>query len=69
LTSGNSASLRFNQASDGLCSTLDGNRQDLNALLAGVPDNTNALVCVAGKISGAAFECCVNPNVRNRGLR
>jgi hypothetical protein len=67
--SGNSATLRFNLASDGLCSTLDGNRQDLNALLAGVPDNTSAQVCVAGRISGATFECCVNPNVRNRGLR
>jgi hypothetical protein len=63
------ATLRFNIASDGNCTTLDGDRQDVIALLADLPDNSVVLLCLAGRADGADFESCMPVTVRNRGNR
>jgi len=60
---------KFNLPSDGDCSTLDGDRQDLAGRLTAIPDNTNATVCISGKTGGADFQSCVQILVRNKGLR
>jgi hypothetical protein len=67
--SGNTVTLKFDKPSDGNCNTLDGSRQELLATLAGVPDNTTALVCVDSRVEGAVVHCCMNPRIRNRGTR
>src|SRR5262249_44525648 len=38
------ATFKFDVASDGVCTTLDGDRQDLQGRLTAIPDNTNATV-------------------------
>ena len=60
---------RFSTPQDGSCLTLDGNRQDLSALLEGVPDGSQVVVCVAGNVSFADFEGCALATIRNHGLR
>jgi hypothetical protein len=60
---------KFTAPQDGSCSTLDGNRQDLAALLAAVPDLTQVFICVAGKVPFGDFEGCTLEIVRNHGLR
>ena len=66
---GSSLSLKFDTPSDGNCQTLEGNRQDLGAVLSSVPDNTTAPICVAGVAGGQSFECCVSVKVLNKGNR
>jgi len=68
-SSGNQARLVFNLPADGDCTTLDGNRQELNALLTGFPHDENATICVAGMVDGLAFEACGQAKVLNRGIR
>jgi hypothetical protein len=65
----NGATLKFNVGADGDCRTLEGDRQDLIALLSDVPDNTMAAVCVAGRVLGVPFEACTTVVIRNRGNR
>ncbi|PYQ14041.1 MAG: hypothetical protein DMH00_02805 [Acidobacteria bacterium] len=60
---------KFNLPSDGNCSTLDGDRQDLAARLTAIPDNTSATLCISGKTGGADYQACVLILVRNKGLR
>ena len=60
---------KFNLPSDGDCSTLDGNRQDIAARLSAVPDNTSATICISGKTGGADFQSCMLVLVKNKGLR
>jgi len=60
---------KFNIQADGNCSTLDGDRQDIAARLATIPDNTSATVCISGKTGGADFQACVSLLVHNKGLR
>ena len=63
------ATFRFNLPSDGSCTTLDGDRQDLGARLSALPDSTNATVCISGKVSGISFRGCTTALVRNKGNR
>jgi len=67
--SGGGLSLDFDTPSDGSCLTRDGNRQDLSAVLSGVPDGTSAPICVAGTAGGQSFECCTSVRVLNKGNR
>jgi hypothetical protein len=60
---------KFNLPSDGDCATLDGNRQDIAARLAAVPDNTSATICISGKAGAADFQSCMLVLVKNKGLR
>ncbi|HEV8336184.1 MAG TPA: hypothetical protein VGR67_07210 [Candidatus Polarisedimenticolia bacterium] len=60
---------KFNLPSDGDCATLDGNRQDIAARLASVPDNTSATICISGKAGAADFQACMLVLVKNKGLR
>ena len=63
------ATFNFVVPQDGSCDTLEGDRQDLAARLATIPDNTRATVCIAGKARGADFSGCFQALVRNKGLR
>ena len=67
--SGNTASLKFDRPSDGVCSTLDGNRQDLIAAMTDVLDGSNANVCASSTIGGQVFQCCTSVRVLNHGNR
>jgi len=67
--SGNSGSLKFDRASDGVCSSLDGNRQDLVAVMSDVPDGSNAQICVSSAVGGQVFQCCTSARVINHGNR
>jgi hypothetical protein len=60
---------KFNLPADGYCGTLDGNRQDVAARLASVPNNTSATICIASKFDGADVQACVLVLVKNKGLR
>jgi len=60
---------KFNVPADGQCSTLDGDRQDIAAKLASVPDNTSATLCISGNTGGLDFQGCVLILVKNKGLR
>ncbi len=66
---GNGITFRFNVPADGDCNTLDGDRQELQSRLAGVPDGAEAIVCVSGQAAGAHFEGCMGATVKNHGLR
>jgi len=48
---------------------LDGNRQDLGALVAALPDQASALVCVAGRVPVGDFEGCALVLIKNHGQR
>ncbi|HEU5181804.1 MAG TPA: hypothetical protein VFW45_13535, partial [Candidatus Polarisedimenticolia bacterium] len=63
------ATFKFDVPSDGSCATLDGDRQDLAARLAAIPDNTTATICVSGKADSIDFIGCATALVRNKGLR
>ena len=67
--SGNTASLKFDRPSDGVCTTLDGNRQDLIAAMTDVPDGSSANVCVSSMVGGQVFQCCTSVRVLNHGNR
>ncbi len=69
MTTQGGAALRFNLSSDGDCQTLDGDRQDLMAILSDVPDNTEAPFCVMGTVARLPFESCTTATVKNRGNR
>jgi hypothetical protein len=71
VTGTGSATLRFNRPSDGQCETMDGNRQDLIALILDIPDGETATVCYRGTYPGMAgpFECCGEVSVTNHGNR
>jgi len=65
-----SATLRFSMPSDGRCATLDGNRQDVIALLLDVPDGETASICVSGVHPDTGFvEACGAVTIQNRGNR
>lgn len=61
----------FSTPSDGLCATMDGNRQDIIALLADVPDGEAATICVSGLYPGylAPVEACASVAVQNQRNR
>ena len=61
--------LYYATPSDGVCDTLDGNRQDIIALVAAVPDNSTVPVCFASSVDGNPVSCCAPLRVRNKGLR
>jgi len=67
--SGSNATLTFDKDSDGDCSTLDGDQQDLVSLITGYPDSSDVTICYSGKIGGASFVGCVSEKIRNRGNR
>jgi hypothetical protein len=69
VTAQGGAGLKFNRSPDGDCRTLDGDRQDLLAILADVPDDTEAPICVAGTVEGIPFESCTTATVKSRGNR
>lgn len=69
VVAGNDVNVKFNVEADGECSTLDGSRQDLLAVLSDVVDNTTVPVCLTSTIGGAQFTCCSDVRVRNRGNR
>jgi hypothetical protein len=60
---------KFNLPADGDCATLDGDRQDIAAKLAAVPDGTSATLCITGSTNGTDFQACVLILVHNKGLR
>jgi hypothetical protein len=68
-TSANLARLTFNTPADGDCQTLDGDRQDLNALLIDFPHSENATICVTSSVDGVVFEGCGLAKVVNKGIR
>ena len=62
--------VRFVDPSDGNPTTReDGNAGDVLAMLMDAADGASAEVCIAGRIDGAAFQCCDAVTVRNQGLR
>jgi len=64
------AVVRFARPSDGDPRTArDGDAGDVLAMVMDVPDGTSVEVCLAGSFRGAAFACCDQLRVRNRGLR
>jgi len=67
--SGNTASLKFDRPGDGVCTTLDGNRQDLIAAMTDVPDGSSADVCVSSTVGGQVLQCCTSARVLNHGNR
>ena len=48
---------------------MDGDRQDLIALLTDATDGSLVPVCLAGIVLGEPFEACSQVTVRNRGNR
>jgi len=68
-TSANQARLTFNLPADGDCQTLDGDRQDLNALLIDFPHNEDATICVTSSVDGVVFEACGQSRVLSKGIR
>ena len=60
---------KFNLPADGSCSTLDGDRHEIAAKLASIPDNTSATICISGKAGGADFQTCLLVLVKNKGFR
>jgi hypothetical protein len=71
VTGGGTATLRFNIPADGSCQTMDGNRQDLIALMLDIPNGQTATVCYAGILTvlSEPFECCSTTSVTNHGNR
>jgi len=67
--SNSNVTFKFNLPADGQCATLDGDRQDIAAKLAAVPDGTSATLCIAGKTGGKDMQGCVLVLVHNKGLR
>jgi hypothetical protein len=65
----NGVTLRFNLPSDGDCRTLDGDRQDVIALVTGAADNAALALCLSGRADGADFESCTTVTVKNHGNR
>jgi hypothetical protein len=68
---GASLKILFDTPSDGNCETLDGNRQDIIALLLGALDGEIVGLFVAGDYPGASgpVECGSTVRVENRGVR
>jgi hypothetical protein len=66
---GGGVRLRFTRAADGDCRTLDGNRQDLIAVISDLPDGFPADVCVAGTYDQVPYVTCAQVTVKNRGNR
>jgi hypothetical protein len=65
LMDADSVTFAFDRPADGVCSTLDGGRRDLAALLADLPDGVLARVCVASRYAGRPFEGCGIVRVRH----
>ena len=65
LMDADSVTFAFDRPADGVCSTLDGGRRDLAALLADLPDGALARVCVASRYAGRPFEGCGIVRVRH----
>jgi hypothetical protein len=65
------ATLRFTMPSDGQCQTMDGNRQDIIALMLDIPNGEVATLCLTGTYPGEAdpVECCGSVGVTNHGNR
>jgi hypothetical protein len=60
----------FDQPSDGLCSTPDGNRQDIIALLLDCIDDETVTICWSAAYPGdLSVECCAPVRVTVRGSR
>lgn len=66
-----SVTLRFSTPADGHCSTMDGDRQDIIALLGGVVDGDPATICVSARYPGyfGPVEICGTVTVQNQGNR
>jgi hypothetical protein len=71
VTGNGTARLRFTTPADGNCQTLDGDRQDVIALLLDVPDGETATICIQAAYPGAQspVACCGQVRVNNRGVR
>jgi hypothetical protein len=71
VTGGGVATLRFNMPSDGQCETMDGNRQDIIALMLDIPDGEVASLCITSTYPNApdSFECCGIVSITNHGNR
>ena len=67
-TTGNAGGIVFNLPADGNCETLDGDRQDLNALLVDFPHNRDATICITSSVYGVTFEACGRARVLNKGV-
>jgi len=67
----NTLALRFSTPADGHCDTMDGDRQDIIALLLDVPDDEVATICLSADYPGylGGVEMCGTVTVRNRGNR
>jgi len=63
------AIMSFNRPADGDCRTLDGDGQDLVALVSGAVDGATVPVCVATRYRGVPLEACAQATVRNKGNR
>ena len=65
------ANLRFKTPFDGKCETMDGNRQDIIALMLDIPDGETAQICYESShpSSPDPVECCSIVTVANRGNR
>ncbi len=59
----------FDTPSDGNCQTIDGGRQDLNALLADALDGSSVTICFKAPILGQNVEGCGTTRVNNKKTR
>jgi hypothetical protein len=71
LSDGKTMKIVFDQASDGNCETLDGNRQDIIAVLLDALDNEKVRIFISSTYPGASgpIECGSEVVIENRGAR
>jgi len=62
-------SIVYNLDSDGVCSTADGDRQDLISAMGNVIDGTDVPVCFQSDVETNPVSCCGLVRVINRGNR
>lgn len=71
-TGSGQASMRFSTPADGQCETMDGNRQDIIALMLDIPDGEVAEICHITShpdLGQVPIECCAGVRVTNHGNR
>lgn len=59
----------FDEPSDGVCSTLDGDRQDIISVIGNVPDASDVPACFASHVDLNPVSCCSLVTVLNKGNR
>jgi hypothetical protein len=62
-------SITYDISSDGVCSTADGDRQDLISAMGNVLDGSTVPVCFKSDVETNAVSCCSQVRVLNKGNR